>query len=771
MPLRLVLVVPFVIQIVAAVSLTGWLSLRNGHRAVNDVVEQLSNSVTARIDRHVRDYLNTPHLFLEINASAIRHDILAPDNFATLEANFWSQIQLDRAVTYLFLGDEFGNFIGVQQLPDGKTVVKFRTPDTAPERQIYQLDDLGRYAQFLEAKVYDPRLRPWYKAGQAAEQSTWSPIFPSAHLGVLQITAVVPIYTSDGEFRGVFGSNLILSQIDRFLQGLEIGQSGQAFIIERSGALVASSMSQEESIALANGVQRLLAAESNNPVVSQTVKALLERVETLEHVRQTQRFAYNLDGERQLVQVTPFQDGRGLDWLSIVVIPEADFTAQINAGTRTTIWLCLAALGGAIGFGLITSRWITQPIHRFSQASAAMARGKLEQKVNAEGIRELDVLAHSFNRMAEQLRESFTALATTKAQLETRVAERTASLAESQRALSTLMSNLPGMAYRCLSDRVWTMQFVSEGCYELTGHPPEELIDNAQLSYDDLIDPEDRERVRQEVRVALLEERPFKIVYRIQVATGDLKWVWEQGRGVYKPEQGIWSIEGFIADITDRKQSEEILKAEREKSEQLLLNILPEPIAQRLKQDQDAIAESFDEVTILFADIVGFTPLATRLRPTETVNLLNQIFSSFDYLAESMGLEKIKTIGDAYMVAAGLPLPHPDHAEAIADMALSMNTIVDQLEFEQGERFQLRIGINTGKVVAGVIGLKKFAYDLWGDTVNIASRMESSGEAGKIQVTSVTYERLKDWYFFEKRGEIQVKGKGTMTTYWLLGAK
>jgi class 3 adenylate cyclase len=223
-------------------------------------------------------------------------------------------------------------------------------------------------------------------------------------------------------------------------------------------------------------------------------------------------------------------------------------------------------------------------------------------------------------------------------------------------------------------------------------------------------------------------------------------------------------------DISDRKQAEEALRLEQEKSEQLLLNILPEPIAIQLKQNQGAIAEQFNEVTIMFADLVGFTPLSARLKPIELVNLLNDIFSTFDQLAEQLRLEKIKTIGDAYMVAAGLPLRRADHAEAIAQMALAIQAEVERFRSERGEPLQIRIGINTGIVVAGVIGTRKFIYDLWGDAVNVASRMESLGQPGSIQVTAATYERLKDKYVFQKRGAIKVKGKGEMVTYWLIGS-
>ena len=233
--------------------------------------------------------------------------------------------------------------------------------------------------------------------------------------------------------------------------------------------------------------------------------------------------------------------------------------------------------------------------------------------------------------------------------------------------------------------------------------------------------------------------------------------------------RSIADLMSLAIEARDRKRAEAALKWEKQKSEQLLLNILPAPIAQQLKSSPQSIAEHFEEVTILFADIVGFTTLSAKLQPIQLVGLLNQIFSTFDELADQYALEKIKTIGDAYMVAAGLPVPRPDHAEAMAEMALAMQRASHQFRTPDGDPIHLRVGINTGIVVAGVIGRKKFIYDLWGDAVNIASRMESSGEPGSIQVTTATYERLKASYTLERRGEIAVKGKGEMVTYWLLG--
>ncbi|XZN91257.1 MAG: adenylate/guanylate cyclase domain-containing protein [Microcoleus sp.] len=224
-------------------------------------------------------------------------------------------------------------------------------------------------------------------------------------------------------------------------------------------------------------------------------------------------------------------------------------------------------------------------------------------------------------------------------------------------------------------------------------------------------------------------------------------------------------------EIKERQGAELAVRLAQEKSDHLLLNILPAAIVEALKKGENTNAERFDSATVLFADIVNFTSLASRISPLELVKFLNQIFSKFDELTEKHGLEKIKTNGDAYMVAGGLPVPRPDHAEAIANMALDMQEAIADFKTDRGEPFQIRIGINTGPVVAGVIGTKKFSYDLWGDTVNVASRMESQGLPGCIQVTTAVYQQLKNDYVFEERGSISVKGKGETIAYLLTSKK
>jgi class 3 adenylate cyclase len=222
-----------------------------------------------------------------------------------------------------------------------------------------------------------------------------------------------------------------------------------------------------------------------------------------------------------------------------------------------------------------------------------------------------------------------------------------------------------------------------------------------------------------------------------------------------------------LEDLVHERTSE--LEAEQAKSDSLLHAMLPAGIVERLKLGETLIADKFTSATVLFADLVGFTPLTVELAATEIIELLEGLFSHFDSLITKYGVEKIRTIGDNYMVASGVPVPRPDHAQALAHMALDMSEHVHSRPVYRDKRVDFRIGINSGPLIAGVIGDKKYQYDLWGDTVNTASRMESSGMAGKIQITRATYELIKEEFICEPRGKVTVKGKGELETWYLEG--
>lgn len=288
--------------------------------------------------------------------------------------------------------------------------------------------------------------------------------------------------------------------------------------------------------------------------------------------------------------------------------------------------------------------------------------------------------------------------------------------------------------------------------------------------------PEQREKSNQLISKMLVDE------HRFTQGLNDIKKQYELRltesiNRLKQTESALWALtllilflEGYLIfrpAIQQLETSFKELTSERDKSNKLLLNILPGPIADRLKESSTAIADHFNSVTVLFADIVGFTQLASQLAPQELVACLNQIFSQLDMLAEKYGLEKIKTIGDAYMAVAGLPNPRSDHAIAAAHMALEMQTVIQTISQTTGYPLAMRIGLHSGPVVAGVIGIKKFTYDLWGNTVNVASRMESHGQSGQIQVSDTTHTHLQEHFELVERGRVAIKGKGDMRTFWL----
>lgn len=440
-PLRLVLVVPFVLQIFAAVGLTGWLSLRNGKTAVNNVTSQLRTEVLARINQQLNTYLETPHLVNAISVDAIRRfGLWNPDNMGSMRSYFFWQLKQFSTVNYISFGGEKKEFAGAGYKDDGSVVIEITDRSTNFLNTIVTVDREGNPTQFKETHPdYDPRIRGWYKAAKVAGKPQWNKIYQYFIQPSLGISASQPVYDKNGTFRGVVSTDLFLSKIGDFLQSLKIGKSGKTFIIERSGLLVASSTAEKPFINTKNSkkTQRLKAIESSVPLIEGTAQHLIERFGNFTKIDSNQQLDFMLNGQREFVQVSPFQDGLGLDWLIVVVVPEADFMEQINANTRSTVLLCVLALVLATLLGILASRWITHPIFRLSKASRAIASGQLDQEVEVNGIDELGILAQSFNQMAQQLRESFAALEKTNSELENRVEERTSELKEAKVAADT----------------------------------------------------------------------------------------------------------------------------------------------------------------------------------------------------------------------------------------------------------------------------------------------------------------------------------------------
>jgi signal transduction histidine kinase/CheY-like chemotaxis protein len=461
LPLRLVLVLPFVVQIVGAVGLVGYLSFKNGEQAVNDLADRLMDKSSNLVSEHLDNYLETPQKINQINLDAIALGLLDLKNFKTAGHYFWKQLQAYPDITYISYALATGEYASAGKfLVGGAITIDELSAATNWKTYTYATDNQGdRTKVELVYDDYDPHGEGWYKDGVKADKPIWGSVYnwnAEDLAGYLSIPATSPIYDRKHRFIGVIEADLLLASISNFLKQLNISPTAKTFIIERNGLLIASS-SSEKPFTLVEGVaKRLNAINSSNSQIQATARYLQQKFGNFQGIKNEQKLDFKLQGEHQFVRVTPWQDEYALDWLVVTTIPESDFMAQINANNQTTIILCLLALIVAIGLGLITSHWITQPILRLSKASAEIAQGNLNQQVEVKSIVELGVLSHSFNEMAQQLQASFTNLArinqeldNVNQELETRVEQRTAELRQAK--------NLAELANRSKSEFVANM--------------------------------------------------------------------------------------------------------------------------------------------------------------------------------------------------------------------------------------------------------------------------------------------------------------------------
>jgi signal transduction histidine kinase len=435
LPLRLVLIVPFVIQIFALVGLTGYLSLRNGQKAVNDIASQMRSDATNNIDRHLDSYLSVPHKLNQINLQAVRLGILDLNNFDIIGHYFWEQMQ-QFDVGYINYASTVGEFIGVERLEDNTFNIHEALKPNIVGLTSYQTDSQGnRTTSEYDPESGDTREEGWYVDAARNLRPVWSEIYQwQDKPEILSISSSYPVFNSKEKFLGVIGVDLILSQIGDFLNQIQISPSAKIYIIERDGSLVAGSGTDLPYQIVKGEPQRIQTANSSDPVVRATTQHLLQEYQSLDNIKKARQTEFFLNGDRQFVQVTPWQDELGLDWLIAVTVPESDFTAQINANTQKTILLCLGALGVAVIIGWYTSRWITRPIYLLSEASKALSYGQLERQVGISGAKEIAVLSTAFNQMAQQLKSQFDFLENINEELENRVEERTVELKAAKEA-------------------------------------------------------------------------------------------------------------------------------------------------------------------------------------------------------------------------------------------------------------------------------------------------------------------------------------------------
>lgn len=427
-PLSFVLVVPFVLQIFVAVSLVGYLSFKNSQRAVNKLAKSLSSEVSSRVDQHLDNYLILPHQLIQLSADSLETDLLNLKDFRRNGRYFWERALVYPNIAFIGYYLQNGEGVAAQRWPPGKGINIVQHSLTNGKDYNYATDAKGNRTTLIDATEYFAPQEQWYIDAVKANKPIWSRIYTAEGFpGYVAASAVRPLYSKSRQIIGVLGVDLLLTDISRFLHDLSISPNGKVFILERNGLLIADSGTATTYKVVRNKTHRLSALDSADYTVKVTAQYLKKRFGDFKEIRNEHQLTFSHNQQQYFTQVLPWSDQYGLDWLVVVTIPESDFMGEINANNRLTILLCMLALFVAILIGTYTSRWITRPILKLNQASQAIASGNFNQQVQVEGIKELVFLSQAFNRMAQQLKDSFDLL-------ETRVVERTTQLAEAKEA-------------------------------------------------------------------------------------------------------------------------------------------------------------------------------------------------------------------------------------------------------------------------------------------------------------------------------------------------
>lgn len=429
LPLQTILIAAFVVPIVGAVGLTGYLSFKNGQQAVEDLAQQLMAEMSDRIQQQLHHYLSNAQIINQINASALQTGRLNIQDPNALTQFFWQQRFLFDNVcgAAIYFGTPQGEFTGLGLHRLSNTWRIGRSGQSTNGRyQSYATNTQGQATQLLnQGDLYDPRVRPWYEAARRAGTATWSEVYPDFSQQDLKIALSQPVYDANGELQGVLGVDCLFSKIGELLNETTVRQSGIIFITERSGDLIASST---HALPLDEQSLRINALDLNHSLIQRSTQVLQDNAGTLTAIDHATSLAFMQNGKRYFLQAAPFRRETGLDWLIIVVVPESDFMARVHANTNTTIWLSLGALSLAIAIGVVTARRVTRPIIRMSVASHALVNGELEQPIADSSIQEVKTLADAFNWMSQQVQASRQQLQDYARSLEDKVSERTQAL-------------------------------------------------------------------------------------------------------------------------------------------------------------------------------------------------------------------------------------------------------------------------------------------------------------------------------------------------------
>ncbi|MGB3405381.1 MAG: ATP-binding protein [Microcoleaceae cyanobacterium] len=494
--LRSLVTIPFIIQVVGVVGLTGYLAWRNGQQTVSRLVTQLQDEIIDQTEQELNEFLKTPKLVTQLNEVAVQSNDLNLQDFTEIQRRLYKQIQIFDELSYIQFATENGDFIGLGKHEDQSLFLAVKNDETEDKILSYQLNEQGNITQQLDLTVdtYDPRQRSWYQTALEFNQPRWIDIYTWLNQAVMSLTLVERLQNQKGETIGVTGADVSFAQFNQFLQNQKVGKTGKIFVIEPSGLLIASSTNESVFNIINNQAIRKSAFESESVLIQSAAQFLNNQFGELSNIKAVHRFKFNYEGSTKFLQVVPFKDDYGLDWLIVIIVPEADFMGEINQNTRHTILLCLVAVGLTILLGILTSRWITKPVTKLTNAALALSQENWNQTVEVNQTRELRTLANSFNHMSQQLQTSYQQLEEYSKGLEEKVAERTHDLEEKIEIIEAAKSALQeseekfSIAFRSAPNPMMITRLkdgtyfdVNDSFCNITGYCHQEVINRRSL--------------------------------------------------------------------------------------------------------------------------------------------------------------------------------------------------------------------------------------------------------------------------------------------------
>lgn len=473
LPIRMALVIPFFLIIAGTVGLSGYLTLHNGTLTVHVLATRLIDEIGARTQERLLALIEQPHRLNEVHANAFALKQIDPYDVRGQERHFWRHLRLVGPISHSFFGNAEGDFVGARLLDNGSvgTMLGDASTNNNQSYHYYSTDSRGyRSGLILERPKTDPRTRPWYKQAIKAKTETWSQIYTAIDDGSLGITAVRPIYNENGVFQGVLGASFDIDWIHKFLNKLEIGKTGELFIVERSGLLVSSSTTILNTIRRDGKIERIRATESPNKFIQQTGKYIESQFVDFQSVKEPEKLEFDIDGDRHYLHILPLLDDRGLNWVMVIGLPQSDCMEQISANNRSVFIILAVALLLSIAIGIFVIGWVLGPINRLNNSALALAQGEWKQAPDTHRRDELGQLARTFNRMAENIHSLLQNLRQNVSELNLEVEHRKKveeQLSESEAGYRNIMESFADPLYICSSD--FTVEYMNPAMVHRTG--------------------------------------------------------------------------------------------------------------------------------------------------------------------------------------------------------------------------------------------------------------------------------------------------------------